>query len=139
MNADERDRLFAAIKRVALSLLPDAWAIYVYGSVARGDDHPGSDLDVAVLLPPGEKIEDILSLMNQLALLAKREVDVVDLRQSGDILRREVLADGIALHLGRPAEVLAWEAQAMSRYAQHRESISGIMEDFRRSGIGYAQ
>ncbi len=139
MNADERDRLFADIKRVVLSLLPDVWAIYVYGSVARGDDFPGSDVDVAVLLPPGEQIDDILSLMNQLALKAKREVDVVDLRQVGDILRRDVLADGVTVHLGRPAEVLAWEAQAMSRYAQHRESISGILDDFRHSGIGYTQ
>lgn len=36
-----------------------------------------------------------------------------------------------------PSQVLAWEASAMSRYARHREEIRDILDDFKRTGVGY--
>lgn len=139
MNADERERMFDAARRVLLSVLPQVWALYAYGSVARGDDFPRSDLDLALLLPPGEHLLDPLSLISELSTAAGREVDLVDLRRADDILRREVLASGILLYTNSPDELLAWEAEALSRYARHREDISGILQDMKRTGIGYAQ
>src|SRR5690242_2228139 len=99
MSQAERERIFATARETLLAALPDAWAIYVFGSFARGEEWPGSDLDLAVLLPPARRIEDPLDVMSRLSGRVHREVDIVDLRRAGDVLRREVLSDGRALYV----------------------------------------
>ena len=137
MKPTERDEVLAAARDALLAALPDAWAIYVFGSFASGEEWPGSDLDLAVLLPPERRIENRLQVMADVSAKAHRDVDLVDLRRAGDVLRREVLGAGRTLHVSAPDQVLAWEAAAMSRYARHREEIRDILEDFRKSGVGY--
>ena len=137
MTESESRHTMEQARRAMLAALPDAWAIYVYGSFARGDVWPTSDLDLAVLLPPGREIADLFGLTADIASHVHREVDIVDLRTAGDTLRHEVLADGRPLFVSKPELVLAWEASAMSRYANHREEIRDLLEDFRRTGRGY--
>ena len=98
---------------------------------------PDSDLDIAVLLSPEQCIPDLLELIGDISKHVHRDVDVVDLRRVGDVLRREVLENGRTLFESDPEKVLAWEASAMSRYAHYREEVRGILDDFRRTGIGY--
>ena len=137
MKPTDRDDVLAVARDALLAALPDAWAIYVFGSFASGEEWPGSDLDLAVLLPPGCRIENLLQVMADVSAKAHRDVDLVDLRRAGDVLRREVLGAGRTLHVSAPDQVLAWEATAMSRYARHREEIRDILEDFRKTGVGY--
>jgi hypothetical protein len=33
--------------------------------------------------------------------------------------------------------VIAWEASALTGYGHYREEVRGILEDFRRTGVGY--
>lgn len=135
----ERQAMFDAARNVLLKALPDAWAVYLYGSFSRGEEWPDSDVDLGVLLPPGQQIEDKLSLTAELSHAVRREVDVVDVRRIGNVLRKEILEKGQALFVRQPETVLAWEASAMSDYARHRYGIREILEDFQRTGIGYAK
>ena len=137
MSQAERERILAAARETLISEFPDAWAIYVFGSYSRGEEWPASDLDLAILLPPAHRIENLLDVMSRLSARIHRDVDIVDLRRAGDVLRRQVLSGGRTLYVSEPNEVLAWEAAAMSRYARHREEIRDILEDFRRTGVGY--
>lgn len=139
MTPAQREQVVTAARDAVLAALPHAWAIYVYGSIARGDEWPGSDLDLAVLLPPGERITDKLALISEISMRVGREVDLIDLRAVSDVLRREVLADGRVLHVSHRDHVLLWEASAMTRYGYHREEIREILDDFRRTGIGYGR
>jgi hypothetical protein len=50
-----------------------------------------------VLLPQEENIDDLLGVMSMVSARVHREVDLVDLRKVGDVLRREVLAEGHTL------------------------------------------
>ena len=137
MTQSERQAIFDTARDTVLATLPDAWAVYVYGSFARGEEWPDSDLDIAVLLPPEQRIPDLLELVGDISKQIHRDVDVVDLRRVGDVLRREVLENGRTVFESDPEKVLAWEASAMSRYAHYREEVRGILDDFRRTGIGY--
>lgn len=137
MNPAERERILTAASDTLRAALPDAWAIYVFGSFARGEEGPSSDLDLAVLLPPQRRIKNLLDVMSSVSMQTGRDVEVVELRNAGDVLCREVLLEGRALYVRDPDTVLAWEAAAMSRYARHREEIRDILEDFRKTGIGY--
>ncbi|HEU4427558.1 MAG TPA: HepT-like ribonuclease domain-containing protein [Myxococcota bacterium] len=139
MTEAERERVFSAVRDSVLGALSDAMAIYVYGSYARGDDWPSSDVDVAVLLPPKRRIDDPLGLMASIAARIGRDVDVVDLRAAGDTLRGEVLRDGHTVFASNAETVLDWEACAMTRYARHQEEIRDLLDDFRRTSVGYAR
>lgn len=138
MIESDRQLLFDRAREGLLAEFPDAWALYVYGSLARSEEWPDSDMDLAVLLPPGKRIEDILSAVERLSQRLGRHVDLVDMRRVSDVLRAEVLTAGRTLFASKPDAVLAWEASAMSRYARHREEIKDILGDFERTGIGYA-
>ncbi len=137
MTESERQEIFDAARDTVLAAVPDAWAVYVYGSFARGEEWPESDLDMAVLLPPNRRIPDLLELLSAVSERIHRDVDIVDLRGVGDVLRREVLESGRILFDSDPNQTLAWEASAMSRYAHYREEVRDILDDFRRTGIGY--
>jgi len=139
MSRAEHERILTAAREALLAALPDAWAIYAFGSFARGEEWPHSDLDLGVLLPPERRIDNLLDVMSAVSGSIHRDVDIVDLRRAGDVLRREVLADGLTLYVSKPDQVLGWEAGAMSRYARHREEIRDILGDFRRTGVGYQQ
>ncbi len=137
MNPNDRQQLFDAVRQCVLAALPDVWAIYVHGSIANDTARPDSDLDLALLLPPGKELPNLLSFSAVLAAAARREVDVVDLRRAGNMLRKEVLEHGIPLYAANSEQVLAWEASAMSEYAEHHWRIRSLLEDFNRTGIGY--
>lgn len=130
MNDAIRTHLVSAAGKALSAALPDAWAIYVYGSFARGDSGPGSDLDLAVLLPRGQKIPDRLSLMATVAAQVGCDVDIVNLREAGLDLIHELLRDGQTLHIRCPDEVLGWEAERMSEYAEFNPRRADIVSRY---------
>jgi hypothetical protein len=91
------------------------------------------------VLPPEQRIPDLLKLIGDISKHIRRDADVVDLRRVGDVLRREVLESGRTLFESDPEKVPIWEASAMSQYAHYREEVRGILDDFRRTGIGYGK
>lgn len=131
--------LFERAREVVLTAIPDALAIYVFGSFAKGEAWPSSDLDLAVLLPPGTTIPDLLGLQSDLACSVGREVDLVDLRRAGDVLRGEVLRSGLTIYEADHGAVLGWEAEAMTRYGEYRREVREILADFERTGVGYTR
>lgn len=122
---------FSKKARSALvAALPDAWAIYAYGSYARGDNWPGSDVDLAVLLPPGIEILDKLTLLADISRAVGREVDIVSLREAGLDLVHEILRDGEQLLVRRVSDVLMWEAERMTDYALFNPRRAEIVERY---------
>ena len=66
----------------------------VFGSVARGDDHPGSDIDFLVDFQPGSSLFDLIHITDELTELLGRPVDVVSrdgLKDRDDHIRREAV------------------------------------------------
>lgn len=68
---------------------------WVFGSVARGDDTPNSDLDVLVALRDGAQFDDYLDLADELGELLGCPVDVVTTKEleSNELLQRRVRRD----------------------------------------------
>jgi predicted nucleotidyltransferase len=87
--------------------------VVLFGSVARGEARPGSDVDVAVL---GGEFWDQLGLGNALATLLGREPHVVDLKAASDWLRFQVTRDGLLVYEKSPWEWAEWRARAMVLY-----------------------
>ena len=88
MPDTDRQLIFSAARDALLAAFPNAWAIYVYGSFARSDESPASDIDLAVLLPEKEALDDLLGVMSAVSCRVHRDVDLVDLRKVGDVVIR---------------------------------------------------
>jgi len=71
--------------------------IRVFGSVARGDARPDSDVDFLVDLEPGRSLLDLGGLLMDLQDLLGRNVDVVTERGLRPRIRDRVLAEAMAL------------------------------------------
>lgn len=85
-----RDRVLAAVEAVGGS------DVRVVGSVARGEDEPGSDLDLLVTFPPGADIITLLTLQEELSDALTVQVDLVSAGSSGPVLDR-ALAEAVPL------------------------------------------
>jgi len=83
-------RIFQTLTTAAPAAAPDVLAVWIFGSVARGDDEPGSDLDVALVVPDADSIESAVSAYRErLSSLLDSEritVSVVGM-SSDDVLR----------------------------------------------------
>lgn len=75
--------------------LPEAAAVYVFGSAAEGRDRADSDIDFAVCAVRPIPAEQREALRQELALAAQRDVDLIDLAGASTILQIEVLRAGL--------------------------------------------
>lgn len=67
--------------------------VRVFGSTARGDAGPDSDVDLLVDFEPGRSLLDLSALMQDLQELLGRPVDVVTERSIYWLLRRRILKE----------------------------------------------
>lgn len=77
--------------------------VWVFGSVARGDDRPDSDLDLLIELEPNASVVDILGLDEDLSAALGCPVDIVT---TGELQSNELLRRGVNRHR-RPLTVTA--------------------------------
>jgi len=66
----------------------------LFGSVARDEADMSSDLDVAVRYAKALDAEQKLTLIEALADVSGRPIDLIDLRVAGPIVAREALTSG---------------------------------------------
>jgi predicted nucleotidyltransferase len=88
------DDPLAAVARLAREA-PGLRLLLLYGSRARGDDHPASDWDLGYLAAPGFDADDFLARL-VLGLETER-IDLVDLARAGALLRFRAAGDGKVL------------------------------------------
>jgi len=69
----------------------------LFGSVARGDDHVGSDIDLLVDFLPGSTLLDQITLIEELSAKFERKFDVVSARSLNKHLRQIILDEAITL------------------------------------------
>ena len=118
---------------------------YLFGSVARGDTGPLSDVDVALLLRPGVSREAAFDLrLRMMAALGRMfdtdEIDVIVLNDAPLLLQHRVLRDGKVLFCRDELRRVRYEARAISEYLdfQHMERIynQALLARLARGGLG---
>lgn len=93
MLPEDRERAIEAITR-ALQEEDDLVLAYVFGSVADERATPSSDADVAVLATRPLGTDARKRLIQRLAHVTGRPIDLVDLREAGMPLLQIVLTEG---------------------------------------------
>jgi len=117
------DQEFDQLKDAAAAVLVGAPVrfAYLYGSVARGDAHPGSDVDIAVMfdrsVPAEERLRQELALgLTFDAELGGKRADVRDLATMPLILRGRVVTEGALLFSRDEKGRVAFEVATRNEY-----------------------
>jgi predicted nucleotidyltransferase len=84
-----------AILRIATK--HGAHSVRVFGSVARGESEPDSDIDLLVQMKPGSSLFDQAAMLVELRDLLGRDVDVVTEVALRDRIRARVLREAVPL------------------------------------------
>ena len=74
-----------------------AMAVRIFGSVSRGEEKEGSDIDFLVRFENDRSLLDHVGLIQDLAALLGVKVDVVSEDGLSPYLREQVLADAVPL------------------------------------------
>ena len=82
---------------LALAARHGARDVRVFGSMARGEASPESDVDFLVSMEPGRSLLDLGGLLLDLQDLLEREVDVVTEKGLRSRVRDRVLGEAVAL------------------------------------------
>jgi predicted nucleotidyltransferase len=118
---------------------------YLFGSLARGDAGPLSDVDVAVLLEdnltPGETLALRLQLMEAVGrALCVERVDVVVLNDAPYLLQHRVIRDGRVLFCRDELARVRYEFRVLRDYLDFRyyeDKYFRALEDrILREGLG---
>lgn len=71
--------------------------VRVFGSVVRGDDHAGSDIDILVDVEPGRTLLDVIALEQDLGSLLGRRIEVLTDAGLSPYLQQRILAEATVL------------------------------------------
>jgi uncharacterized protein len=109
MSAGDTATLVQALQS-ALRGRSDVIVALLFGSLARGDGGPKSDIDVAIVAPG----VDWLTLRAELSAKLGREVDITPVDTAGVPLLEEILRDGIVVHEGYPGAAAIFRSRTLA-------------------------
>ncbi|EFQ84358.1 nucleotidyltransferase domain protein [Aeromicrobium marinum DSM 15272] len=130
--ARPRDGLNKQLRKDLLSVFArfGATDVRIVGSVARGTDKPGSDLDLLARFPPDFSLFTLYELQDQLEMVAGIRVDIIsdDLRNAGPILAA-MRADAVPLEpVETPQSPSAVAAATAERLRRAHERLARLEE-----------
>jgi predicted nucleotidyltransferase len=121
--------------RTALATHPEIDLAIVFGSVARGDARPDSDLDIAVQTREPLDATAKMRLIEDLACATGRAIDLIDLRTVGEPLLGQILKHGRRIR-GDSADMV----DLMRRHVFDTEDflpyVERMLEERRKAWIG---
>ena len=109
----------------------EAAAVYLFGSVARGDDRPGSDVDLGILYrrDPPRTLDGLpLRLEGEIERLLGRATQVVTLNTAPADLRARVLRDGVLILDRDPSLRIRFEVRTRNEWFD----LQPILREYRR-------
>jgi len=114
--------------------VPTLQGIYLFGSMARGNDRSDSDVDIALLTEkPVEKIE-LFNLSQKLSQLLHREVDLIDLLSASTILRFQIISTAKRIYCKSEYQCAYFGMLAYSMYARFQEERHQLLDAIYQKG-----
>ncbi len=123
------DDLVAALR----AAIPSLAGVWIFGSGARGDAGPESDLDLAILADQAPDTVALWELAQRLADRAGRPVDLLDLRAASTVMQYQVVHGGRRLW-ARDVGAGLYECFVLSEKTALDEARAGLLADIAATG-----
>lgn len=119
--------------------IPGLVAAYRFGTWGTAAERADSDIDLAVLVrAPLESVRR-WELTQRLAMIAGRNVDLVDLSTASAVMRAQVVAPGVRVFCADEPRCAEFEDFVYSDYARLNEERREILADIRERGSVYGR
>lgn len=128
------ETILIELTRVLRERLPGLLAVYRFGSFGAPAQRADSDIDLGLLADNPLDPVQLFQLSAELATLAGREVDLVDLGTCTTVMRANIIAHGDLLHCSDRNRCESFASLAYSQYARLNEERRGILDDIQSSG-----
>jgi len=99
--------------------------------------HERSDIDLAILHRERLSALKRWKLSQDLAVIAGRDIDLVDLNQVSTVMRMQVISEGKSLLCQDTQACSQFEDFVFSDYARLNEERADILKDIRQQGVIY--
>lgn len=128
---------FKKIKEV-LSQESNIAVVYILGSYARGKPHPGSDIDIGIVLKDPSVLKNYLKTHVKYYLLLadytestqdRRELDLVFLQKAPLSLQFEAVSEGKILYEAGPRYEVEYKENVVNRYADLKPHLDEIIRE----------
>jgi len=134
MPADQK--LIDKIRRIAAALATKdtrILALYLLGSVARGEQRPDSDIDIGLMPEPGQHISALerVQLANSMAVELKRSVDLGEISSKNLVYSFEALMKGTALYKRDSDRADLYGANLLGMYQQFNYERREVLDAYR--------
>jgi len=115
----------AAIESVLTPLRPVV--VYLFGSKGTDQEHPASDIDLAILPSSSMDPVECFDLANRISSKLDVDVDLVDLTTASTVMCKEVLRTGERIVMLDPLATGEFEMRTLSSYARLNEERAEIL------------
>ena len=117
-------------------------AVYLFGSHGTEYEQPGSDVDIAVLLPSAvaaqTTADNLLDCTTELSSALGKDVDLINLRHANTVFQHEIIFNATLLYVADQYAVDMFEMITMSLYQKLNEERAEILADFINTGRAYS-
>lgn len=108
--------------------------IILFGSFVKGTNRIDSDIDLAFFSKEQLSSYERFLLASELAEIAGREVDLVDLKQIDTVFTMQIFSQGIPIYIQDENEFTRQKMRAYSMYATLSEQRAGVIESIKERG-----
>lgn len=133
------DETLESLKSLLLQAVPGCLAIYCFGSWASAEQRSDSDIDLALWADAPLDPKRRWQIEQQLAVAARRDVDLVDMTRASTVMRMQVVGHGRRLFCADSKRVETFEDCIFSSYARLNEERREILADVQRRGNIYGE
>ncbi|SKA84449.1 Predicted nucleotidyltransferase [Caloramator quimbayensis] len=115
----------------------DPYVIYLFGSAVKGNFRKDSDIDIAFLSDNNISGYDLFIKAQDLADMLKKEVDLIDLKNSSSVFKAQVVGTGEVIYCSDNTRRKYFEMIAFKDYAILNEERAVILESIQKRGKVY--
>ena len=108
--------------------------ILLFGSFAKGNAREDSDIDLAYFSKRSLSSYERFNLAGELAAIANREVDLVDIKQIDTVFTMQIFEQAIPIYILDRNEFIRQKIRAYSMYATLSEQRAPIIEAIKKRG-----
>ena len=114
-------------------------AILLFGSYARNTQNAESDIDLAIKFKKEIQPKELFEIKRKLEDILEKDVDLIDLENTQDGIRYEILINGITIYVKDELKFELYKLDMYREYLELNESRKTIIDNIKKGEKSYGK